>query len=171
MKKVAITLLVLAVISGAAYYVFTHPGLDRAERLESEVAKLREENRKLADKNDRLEERVVALKEDPRLAERKVRESIGFVRPDELIFQFEEPDEAVEVNVVLDVRKDELELAGQKIRIGDLASSLEALREDVPTASLTVSFDEDADALRRQRVRDVVEKSALAPAAYEGDEE
>ncbi|MGM0558864.1 MAG: FtsB family cell division protein [Myxococcota bacterium] len=171
MKKVALTLLVLAVISGAAYYVFTHPGLDRAERLEGEVAKLREENRELADKNERLEDRVVALKDDPRLAERKVRESIGFVRPDELIFQFEEPDEEIEVNVVLDVREDELELAGQKIRMADLAKSLDALREDVPTATLTVSFDEQADALRRQRVRDVVEDSALAPAEYEGEED
>ena len=170
MKKVAITLLVLAVISGAAYYVFTHPGLDRAERLESEVAKLREENRKLADKNEELEERVVALKEDPRLAERKVRESIGFVRPDELIFQFEKPDEEVEVNVVLEVGEDELELAGQKIRVADLAESLKALQKDVPTASLTVAFGEKTDALRRQRVRDVVEASELAPARYEGEQ-
>lgn len=170
MKKVGLTLLVLAVISGAAYYVFTHPGLDRAEHLESEVAKLREENRKLAGKNEQLEERVVALKEDPRLAERKVRESIGFVRPDELIFQFEKPDEQVEVNVVLDVRADGLELAGQKIRMADLAESLDSLRKDVPNASLMVSFSEETDALRRQRVRDVVEASELAPAEYEGDE-
>jgi cell division protein FtsB len=171
MKKVALTLLVIAVISGAAYYVFTHPGLDRAERLESEVAKLREENRELADKNERLEKRVVALKEDPRLAERKVRESIGFVRPDELIFQFEKPDAEVEVNVVLDVRADQLELAGQKIRIGDLAESLDALREDVPRASLTVEFSQDTDALRRQRVRDIVESSELSPAQYAGEQD
>lgn len=168
MKKVALTLLVIAVISGAAYYVFTHPGLDRAERLEGEVQKLREENQKLADKNDQLEERVIALRDDPRLAERKVRESIGFVRPDELIFQFEKPDQEVEVNVVLAIEEDQFNLAGQKVRIADLAKSLEALREDVPRATLQVEFAKDVDALRRQRVRDIVGDSSLAPAKFVG---
>lgn len=166
MKRLGLTLLVLAVISGIAYYVFTHPSLDRAEELQGEVEKLREQNRELADKNDRLEKKVVALRDDPRLAERKARESSRLARPGEVVFQFEEPDEAVEVRVRLEVDAYSLELAGKKLHIDQLADALIALDKDVEHARLSVEFGEGVDALRQQRVRDVVAQSPLTPAEY-----
>lgn len=167
MKRLGLTLVVLAVISGIAYYVFTHPNLDRAERLQGEVQKLREQNRKLADKNERLEKKVVALRDDPRLAERKARESSGLARPNEVVFQFDKPKEDVEVSVELKVGTDSLELAGKKLQIDHLDQGLAALKKDVPRAHLTVRFDKDVDALREQRVRDTVADSALNPAEFD----
>lgn len=166
MKRLGLTLLALAVISGIAYYVFTHPNLDRAERLQEEVDKLREENRELADHNEQLEERVVALRDDPRLAERKARESSGLARPNEVVFQFDEPDEQVEVNVTLDVLAGELHLAGNELELDGLSEALASLEGDVPNAQLSVSFDDDVDALRRQQVRDIVAESPFASAEY-----
>jgi cell division protein FtsB len=171
MKRLGLTLLVLAVISGIAYYVFTHPSLDRAEQLQGEVEKLREQNRQLADKNDRLEKKVVALRDDPRLAERKARESSGLARPGEVVFQFEKPDEDVEVSVTLEVGVDSLELAGKKLHVDQLADALVALDKDVENARLSVEFAEEVDALRQQRVRDLVAGSPLAPAEFVSVEE
>lgn len=166
MKRLGLTLLVLAVISGIAYYVFTHPSLDRAEALQGEVEKLREQNRELSEKNDQLEKKVVALRDDPRLAERKARESSRLARPGEVVFQFEKPEEAVEVRVRLEVGAEGLELAGKKLHIDRLAEALVALDKDVEHARLSVEFDKEVDALRQQRVRDVVAQSTLAPAEY-----
>ena len=171
MKRLGLTLLVLAVISGIAYYVFTHPSLDRAERLQDEVENLREQNEELADENDELQKKVVALRDDPRLAERKARESSGLVRPNEVVFQFEKPDEEVEVSVMLEVSVDALELAGKKLRIDQLRQGLVALDKDVPNARLRVEFDQKVDALRQQKVRDAVAESPLAPAEYVADGE
>jgi cell division protein FtsB len=50
------------------------------EQLRAEIAKLNEENRKLA-------EDVQALKSDPRIIERIAREEMGLARPGELIFK------------------------------------------------------------------------------------
>ena len=166
MKRLGLTLLVLAVISGIAYYVFTHPNLDRAERLEREVDKLRDQNQELADKNDRLQRKVVALRDDPRLAERKARESGGLARPNEVVFQFDKPEQQLEVSVSLKVGADELELAGKKLTVDQLAKGLAAVDKDVPNARLRVSFDDEVDALRQQKVRDAVAKSPLSDAEY-----
>jgi cell division protein FtsB len=169
MKRLGLTLLALAAISAIAYYVFTHPSLDRAEHLQGEVDKLREQNRELADKNERLEEKVVALRDDPRLAERKARESSGLARPGEVVFQFDEPEEAVEVSVRLEVGPDGMQLAGRALSIDELADRLAGLEDDVPNARLRVRFDEEIDTLERQQVRDIVAESHLAPADYAGD--
>jgi cell division protein FtsB len=166
MKRLGLTLVVLAVISAMAYYVFTHPNLDRAERLEHEVSKLREQNDDLEEQNAQLEDEVVALRDDPRLAERKARETSGLARPNEVVFQFDKPDEEVEVNVGLAVHTDRLELAGNTLNIDELGRGLVALIEDVPTARLRVKFDQEVDALRQQQVRDAIAESALAPAEY-----
>jgi cell division protein FtsB len=166
MKRLGLTLVVLAVISGMAYYVFTHPNLDRAERLEHEVEKLREQNDDLEDKNEQLEKKVVALRDDPRLAERKARETSGLARPNEVVFQFDKPEEDVEVSVTLQVHADRLELAGNTLSIDQLEEGLVALMDDVPNARLSVEFDEEVDALRQQQVRDAVADSPLAPAEF-----
>ncbi len=166
MKRLGLTLLVLAIISGTAYYVFTSPSLDQAERLQREVGKLRAQNHALADKNQRLEREVVALRDDPRLAERKARESSGLARPNEVVFQFDKPDKAVEVSVMLKVHPKSLELAGKKLHVDRLDQGLVALKKDVPHAHLSVKFDAKVDALRQQRVRDIVGQSPLAKAEY-----
>ena len=166
MKRLGLTLVVLAVISGMAYYVFTHPNLDRAERLEKDVEKLREQNDELEEKNAQLEKKVVALRDDPRLAERKARETSGLARPNEVVFQFDTPEEDVEVSVTLQVHTDRLELAGNTLSIDQLEEGLVALMDDVPNARLSVEFDEEVDALRQQQVRDAVADSPLAPAEF-----
>lgn len=170
MKRLGLTLLLVAVISGIAYYVLTHENLDRAEQLQREVDKLRDQNEALSDKNERLEQKVVALRDDPRLAERKARETSGLARPNEVIFQFDRPDEDVEVSVELKVGAESLELAGKKLQIDQLDRGLEALRADIPKAHLSVRFDEEVDALREQRVRDIVAASPMAPAEYAAGE-
>jgi cell division protein FtsB len=172
MKRLGLTLLVLTMISATAYYVFTHENIERAARLEREVDKLRRKNAELAAANEEMERTVVALRDDPRLAERRARANSRLARPGEVIFQFGKPEESVEVQVLLKVRPDSLRLAGKTLLIDQLASGLDRLRQDVPNSTLRVRFEKGVDALREQRVRDIVAESPMAPAEFsESDEE
>ncbi|MFU8804124.1 MAG: FtsB family cell division protein [Bradymonadaceae bacterium] len=164
--RVAVILLVVTVICGAAYYVLTHPNHDQVERLDRELHGLQEQNREMARKNAELEKKIIALRDDPRLAERQARESVGLARPDELVFQFEEPEEAIRVQVRLNAKQDSLQLAGKAVSLDQLSTSLESLREEISGAKLLVVFDEDVDVLRRQTIIDIVDASPLAPAEY-----
>lgn len=166
MKRLGLTLLVLTVISVTTYYVFTHENIARAEKIEQEVNELRRQNRALEAENQRMARTVVALRDDPRLAERKARANSRLARPDEVIFQFGQPEETLEVSVRLTVSPDALRLAGKTILIDQLAQGLETLHSDIPSAKLQVEFDPNVDPLREQRVRDLVEASVLAPAEF-----
>lgn len=169
MKRFAITLVFIAACSGLAYYVLTHPGLERVERLQNKYESLKNKNERLADKNERLREKIVALREDPRLAERRARERARLARPDELVLQFGSDDTANRpMRVELDVRADELELAGESVGIDGLASALEEMHRELPEAQLTVTFADDVGPLRKERIIDLVDHSKLAPAKYRG---
>lgn len=166
MTRVIVTVVVVAVVCAVGYYVFTHPNQGQVERLGEELEHLKSQNRALATQNEALEKRIVALRDDPRLAERRARETVGLARPGEIIFQFEEPGEVVHVQVRLVVKPEKMELAGKVVSAGELGSALVALREEISGARLSVVFSEEADAILRQRVRDIVDASPLAPAEY-----
>src|SRR5690554_2435400 len=101
--RLGVILTFAAVVCGLLYFVLTNPAVDRLEVLNSELGTLEEQNAALAEKNRRLEREIVALRDDPRLAERRARERVGLARPDELIFQFETPEQARRVQVRLRV--------------------------------------------------------------------
>lgn len=164
--RIAVILVVVTVMCGAAYYVLTHPNHDQLERLGRELAQLQEQNRELGRKNADLEKKILALRDDPRLAERQARESVGLARPDELVFQFEEPEQARTVQVRLRVRQETVELAGKRMTLELLGQGLERLQDEISGARLLVVFDEEVDILRRQQVIDIVEESPLAPAQF-----
>lgn len=166
MKRLGLTILVLSIISVTTYYVFTHENIERAEKIEQEVNELRRQNRELAEQNKKMARKVVALRDDPRLAERKARANSRLARPDEVIFQFGKPEETLEVSVRLTVGADSLRLAGKTILIDQLKQGLKTLHADVPSAKLQVEFDEKVNPLREQRVRDLVAASVLAPAEF-----
>ncbi|RAL20975.1 hypothetical protein DL240_14995 [Lujinxingia litoralis] len=166
--RLAAILTFVAVVCGLAYYVLTHPSVEKLEVLRGELAQLEEQNEHLADKNRRLEREIVALRDDPRLAERRARERVGLARPDELIFQFETPEEAPRVRVRLRVPQEgEAELAGKPVEIDGLAPALAELRQEMPHAELVVWISEDVGPLLHQQIIDVVDASPMAPARIE----
>ncbi len=167
MKHITYTLVFTAFVSALAYYALGHPSRGRVERLQSERAQLESRNDELREENQDLERVVVALRDDPRLAERRARAVAGLSRPDELIFSFQRAESPGEVAVKLDVSPEGAMLAGREIAISDLAAALSGLRRDLPGAQLTVKYAEGVDALARQRVHDIVESSPLSPATYE----
>ncbi len=167
--RLAIMLVFVTVVCGLVYFVFTHSSLDRFEELESELSKLEAQNDELATRNDELQRQILALRDDPRLAERRARESAGMARPEELIFQFDDGDEPTAVQVRLRVSTDSLELAGEPLEITDLEGRLESLAADLPRARLRVGVDDDVGPIERQRVVDIVESSPLGPGNWEDD--
>jgi len=158
MKRALWTIFGLIVLSVLTYYVMTHPNLDRVDHLSGELQKLEDQNDALAAENKQLEETVRALRDDPRLAERRAR-AAGLARPGELIYQFDEPERPVNVQVILNVREDSFELAGKVVSLKDLDAALAELKMQLPGAVLKIEYKEDVDAILKQHVLDAVEAS------------
>ena len=165
--RLAAVLVFIGVVVGAIYFVFSHPAQDRLEELEWELEHLRSQNEDLAEENEYLERQILALRDDPRVAERRAREAVGLARPEELIFQFDEPREETVVQVRLQVSTDHLELAGQVVELQDLAHQLEVLHEQIPQVVLSVTVDEDLGPIERQRIVDIVDESSLGPGRWD----
>lgn len=167
--RLAVILAFVSVVCGLVYFVFSHPSLDHLDELEREFVDLQMQNDELAERNANLERQIRALRDDPRLAERRARESVGLARPDELIFQFDEPDETLAVQVRLNVDTEQIELAGRFIELEELSQQLDALHHEMPQAVLNVHIDEAVTPIERQRVVDIVEQSPMGPGRWEDD--
>lgn len=165
MSRIAITLAVVAVFSGLAYYVFTHPDRGRVEALRQEFEQLKRENDELARQNARLEREIVALRNDSRAARRRARRRGGLARPDEYVIQFGQDGGRAGLEVTLEVGPEEVRLAGEAVELKDLGGALEELARSLPESELTVEYADDVGPLRRERVRQAVQASPLGPGA------
>ncbi len=67
-------------------------GLIKYLRLRETRTALQSEVREMEKENGRLSTQIKALKNDPYYIEKQAREEFGLARPDEFIFQFQEPD-------------------------------------------------------------------------------
>lgn len=74
----------------AAWSASAEGGFRRYLSLSTQVETLRVRNQKNADENAKLLKEVEALRSDPRAIERAAREELGFIRPGEVVIQFEE---------------------------------------------------------------------------------
>ncbi len=167
--RLTILLSFVAVVCGMVYFVFSHPDRDRLDRLEAELGTLESQNEELAERNATLERQILALRDDPRLAERRARHGAGMARPDEVIFQFQREEEAQAIRVRLRVDTDRLELAGEEIGLEELEERLTALEHQLEDPVLVVQVDEEVGPIERQRVVDIVEQSPLNPARWEDE--
>ena len=157
----------VGIVCGLVYFVFSHPGLDRLEELEREHRSLQAQNEALAAQNEDLEQQILALRDDPRLAERRARETVGLARPEELIFQFARPRKERTVRVRLTATSDSLEVAGEAVELAGLEQALRALHEEIPDARLAVSIADEVTPIERQRILDIVSASALGEQGWE----
>lgn len=162
MKQLVLLFMFVGIVVSLAYFTLTHPSRAQATRLETDLAGLRAKNDRIVEENKHLERQVVALRDDPRLAERKARETAGLVRPNELIFQFRrpgQPERKVRVKLRLSAKK--LELAGREVTPKALPTALSELHEQLPGAQLDIIFDPSSGPLERQRIKDIVAASTL----------
>lgn len=65
-------------------------GLRAQGRLQEEIADYERRNRELEQANQALALEIEALSGNPKVLERTAREALGLVRPDEVIFNFEQ---------------------------------------------------------------------------------
>jgi cell division protein FtsB len=83
---------VVALVSLAALGVFlSGGGLNRYHSLSQGALALRQKNQELVVENTKLREEIEALKTEPKAVERALREELGYIRSDEMIFSFEGP--------------------------------------------------------------------------------
>lgn len=83
--------LVAALIGGT---FFGSGGVVRHEKLSDELRRVRELNSDLERENVRLKREVEALRHDPEYVQRVIRDELGWVRSDEMVFLF--PDAVAE---------------------------------------------------------------------------
>lgn len=170
--RLAVILVFATVVCGLIYFVVTHPNVERTEELHTELEKLEHQNEKLAEHNEELKRQIVALRDDPRLAERRAREAAGYVRPGELVFQFDEHDDEQTIRVRLIVDTDEeIELAGRPVKLEELSEQLEAIHHQIPGAKLVVDIDDEVGPVQRQRIIDLVDESPLGETAEDEQDE
>ncbi len=78
-----------ALALGAVIYTVASPdGLLRLGKLKREVIELSSENDKLQNENDQTRQKIESLREDKDVIERAVREDLGYLKPDEVVFHF-----------------------------------------------------------------------------------
>ena len=156
MKRALWAIFGVLVLAGLTSYVMTHPNLKKLDHLNDELGKLQSENDKLAAQNAKLEREILALRDDPRLAERRAREAAGLARPTEVIYQFSEPEKPIEVAVKMVVATDGIELAGKAVKLDDLADALTELHRQLPGARVELDVKDGVDPIQRQRIEDVI---------------
>jgi len=72
-------------VSYLVYAIFEQASSDTYQRLTASLAEVEAGNAEIAAKNTLLRIRIEALRSEPRAIERKVRDELGLVRPDEII--------------------------------------------------------------------------------------
>jgi len=83
---------VVVLVSLTALGVFlSGGGLNRYRSLTQGALALRQKNQELVLENAKLRAEIEALKTDARVVERALREELGYIRADEMIFSFEGP--------------------------------------------------------------------------------
>jgi cell division protein FtsB len=89
-RRLVLGALALSACIGAAS-LLEPGGLRRLERLQADIDRQEQKNRELRDENARLSRTVRELSPPVSSAalEKAAREQLGFVRPDEILFQFE----------------------------------------------------------------------------------
>jgi cell division protein FtsB len=87
LRRYSRELIALAFCLILVHDIFGEHGVLAMHRTKKQAEQVRQEIQRLDDENRLLQERVKALKSDPRAIERVAREDMGLARPGELIFK------------------------------------------------------------------------------------
>lgn len=88
-SRIAMALLVLALVTTIPYYIVKNRGRAEHQRVAAEVEVMREGNEALRLDNARQRRKLQALRTDPRLIERRARDRLNLARPDDVVLVFE----------------------------------------------------------------------------------
>jgi cell division protein FtsB len=88
--RAAVLFAVVGLALGVTKFLHESPVEHEIARLQAEVARLSEANERLEAENQRYRTLVRGLRDDPRVLDRRARETLGLARPDELILFFPE---------------------------------------------------------------------------------
>ena len=87
-RKLALTVLIITGITLLGYYVLNSRNYETYKSLHTEIEKLREQNDLLKKRNFELRQQLKASRTDDHFIEKRVRENLGLVREDEILFIF-----------------------------------------------------------------------------------
>ena len=92
--RVALVIALAAFLLWVAKYLNENPVEQEIDRLSAEVQRLDDANDELRQRNDRYRTLVRGLREDPRVLDRRARETLGMSRDREVIIYFNDEQDA-----------------------------------------------------------------------------
>lgn len=84
-EKLVYAALVLIGVVAFSWAFFGPSGIKEVGRLEEEGARMKVEIQKMQEKRDALAKETELMRSDPRIIERKARDNLGMVRPEETV--------------------------------------------------------------------------------------
>jgi len=87
-NRLSLTLAAIAVVAMFLYILFAPNGLLRYYRLQQSLATIRAANEDLQRQNKELRKEIDRLKHDPKYLEEVARQKYGFIKKNELLFNF-----------------------------------------------------------------------------------
>lgn len=84
-EKVLYTILTLVGVLSLGWALFGPSGMKEVTRLKEETARVKAEVRQLEDKKQVLAKQTELMRNDPRLIERRARDTLGMVKSDETV--------------------------------------------------------------------------------------
>lgn len=166
MQRIGFTLVFVTLVSGLAYFVLTHPSIQKRKKLKREVEQLETKNQKIRHENRQLKRQILALERNSKYREQKARQLSGLVRPGELVLHFDDSESGPGPTVEVNVADKAIRVAGESVAIDRLGEKLVRLHRDLRAPKLKVTFSAEVDPIRKQRVRDLLENSPHDTVVY-----
>ena len=89
-QQIALTLIAIASTSLVIHTIFFSEGWDKRSELQQEVAERQHNNEALKVEADQLRSDIKAIREQPEVQERIVRDELGYLRNGEIILELEQ---------------------------------------------------------------------------------
>ncbi len=90
LKTIVIRIGAIAVLLGAAQYVFTSDSRAQFDDLRSDYDRVQREKEELATQNQRLRLQIAGIQHDDRYLEQVAREEFGMIKKGEILYRFSE---------------------------------------------------------------------------------
>jgi cell division protein FtsB len=160
-KRILTAVGAIGSVFGLAYFVLTHPSVDKRERLQRTVRDLNRQNKELAEENNALREEIHQLKTNPQAAVKRARQFGGLARENEVIYHFRDVSESPAIKADIKVTPKTVNFEGKEIGVDQLGGEITEFQELVAGLILTVRFEPQVGQIRRQRIRDIVNKLSI----------
>lgn len=162
MKKLLVIASLAVSLFLSSLWVTSHPHLKRVDSLQSQLASIQQENEDLFSKNQSMRRRIIALKSNLHLAERRSRNQQALALPAETIFHFQPTTpQQTPITVIFSLSNSTASIAGRSVDQHSFSAELDRISANVPNAAVKLQFEHDLNPLRKQIFLDILANKSI----------